>query len=107
MRSFASLRWFLLLVAPLILGVPSTLRAQGEDRMDVSVTLDSSEVEAGGTIKAKVKLDVKPGFHTYPVKQKDPKAEIFVTEFRIKNAEKAPVTIDGEIKGPEPKEKID
>jgi thiol:disulfide interchange protein len=106
MRPFAPLRLVLLLLAPLML-VPSTAHAQGEDRMEVSVTLDATEVAAGGTIKAKVKLDVKPGFHTYPVKQKDPKQEAFVTSFRVKNADTAPVSIEGEIKGPEPKEKID
>ena len=86
----------------LLMGVPATARAQ-EERMDVTVTLDAKEAQAGTTVMAKVKLDVKVGFHTYPTKQKDPAAASFVTKIRIKD-KASPVEVTGQVKEPAPTE---
>jgi DsbC/DsbD-like thiol-disulfide interchange protein len=87
--------------------VPSIARAQGEDRMEIRVTLDSKDAVAGATIMAKVKLDVKPGFHTYPTKQKTEEAKDFITTISVKEGGRVPVERTGDIKEPTPKEKMD
>jgi thiol:disulfide interchange protein DsbD len=96
-------KWLLLLP---LLGVPGPVYAQGDERMETSVTLDPKEAVAGGNVTAKVKLDVKLGFHTYPTKQKDPGAAGFVTSFSIRNEDKAPVEIKGEVKEPIPHDSL-
>jgi DsbC/DsbD-like thiol-disulfide interchange protein len=84
---------------------PTFVLAQDEERMTATVSLDAKQARPGATITAKVRFDIKPGFHCYPTKQKDPKMEAFATTIRIKNGDKAPVQRAGDIKEPKPKEK--
>jgi thiol:disulfide interchange protein DsbD len=95
----------LCLIASLL--VPATLWAQGNERMEASGSLNKTEAAHGDALVFKLKMEIKPGFHSYPTKQKDPKAEIFVTTIRVKKADTAPVEISGPIKEPAPKEKVD
>src|SRR5437879_2819063 len=50
-----------------------------EDRLKVSAAFDPAEAKRGGTATLKVTLAPAKGYHTYPTKQADPKAESFVT----------------------------
>lgn len=75
--------------------------------MEASGSLNKTEAAPGDALVFKLKMEIKPGFHSYPTKQKDPKAADFVTKIRVKNADKAPVEISGPIKEPAPKEKVD
>lgn len=70
-----------------------------DERLKLSVSLETPKVQAGGTAILKVTLDPAEGFHTYPFKQEDPNAAGVVTSVRV---ESSAVTYHGEVKAPPP-----
>jgi thiol:disulfide interchange protein len=50
-----------------------------KDRLKVSAVFDPAEAQRGGTVTLKVTLAPASGYHSYPTKQADPKADSFVT----------------------------
>lgn len=78
-----------------------------KDRMEASASLSTLEGKPGDTITLKLNLDVKPGFHTYPSVQKDSNSSNFVTSVRVKNEKDASVERSGNVKEPEPKDKLE
>jgi len=50
-----------------------------EERLKAAAVFDPAEVKRGGTVTLKVTLTPAPGYHTYPIKQADAKADAFVT----------------------------
>jgi DsbC/DsbD-like thiol-disulfide interchange protein len=80
------------------------LAAGQEDRMKVKATLEPKEAAVGDTIKLKLKLDIKAGYHTYPTVQNDPNASAFITNIRVRSG---PLEAAGTAKEPKPNEKYD
>lgn len=78
--------------------------AHGQERMKVKVTLEPLEAAPGETVTLKVKLDIEPGFHTYPTAQTDPNASSFVTNIRVRSG---PLESAGAAREPKPKEKFE
>ena len=89
--------WFCLLLLP-------ALVAAQEDRMKLVPELKATEAAPGETITLKFKLELEPGFHTYPTTQSDPNASAFTTQIRVKTG---PLEMAGKIKEPAPKTKFD
>jgi thiol:disulfide interchange protein DsbD len=54
-----------------------------KDRLKVSAVFEPAEAQRGGTATLKVTLAPAPGYHTYPTKQADPKADSFVTSIEF------------------------
>lgn len=92
-----------LLITSCILFTP-VLGLGQEDRMKLTATLDPKEAAAGEIVTLKLKLDIQPGFHTYPTVQTDPKASAYTTNVRVKSG---PLEAAGPAKEPKPKEKFE
>jgi DsbC/DsbD-like thiol-disulfide interchange protein len=77
---------FVVAFAPALLGRCFAMQADGqkkevppEERLKASAVFDPAEAKRGGTVTLKVTLTPAPGYHTYPTKQADAKADAFVT----------------------------
>ncbi len=56
-----------------------------EERVkEVSIAVEPAKARRGETVVLNVTFQLQPGFHTYPTKQPDPKAEAFVTDLSFK-----------------------
>jgi thiol:disulfide interchange protein len=94
---------FLLTVALLLPGVG----VAQDERMDVSASLSKKDVKPEEIFYVKINMNVKEGFHTYAVKQKDPNASAFSTSFRVKAASESRVEKAGDVKEPDGKDKLE
>jgi len=70
---------------------PKKVKQFGNERIKVSAALDPAQARRGEEIKLKVTLDITPGFHSYPTKQSDSKAESYVTSIKIESLDVARV----------------
>src|SRR5262245_45671675 len=82
-------------------GVGQKQEVPPKDRLKVSATFDPAEARRGGTATLKVTLAPAKGYHTYPTKQADPKAESFVTTIEFPDLKD--LTPSKEWKEPKPK----
>ena len=95
---------YLRVVCLALLFIPALAQSQDSDRMKMTSSLEPKEAAAGEKVTLKLKLDIQPGFHTYPTVQADPNAKDFTTNIRVKSG---PLESDGAAKEPKPKEKFD
>ena len=77
---------FVVVFAPAPLGRCLAMQTAGqkkevppEERLKASAVFDPAEAKRGGTVTLKVTLTPAPGYHTYPTKQADAKADAFIT----------------------------
>jgi thiol:disulfide interchange protein DsbD len=79
---------------------PPPGRAKGaSERIHVSAALEPAKARRGQEIKLKVTLDITEGFHSYPTKQSDPKAEDYVTTIAVESPD---VSLVGRFRDPPP-----